>query len=62
MNYGTIIQGGGGNKSGMVSENNFGMIGIHIDSTATKSAIRRRAAIASNMQLSSGKNKEKGSV
>jgi hypothetical protein len=48
MNYGTIIQGGG-NKGGIVSENNFGMIGIHIDSTATKSAIRRRAAIATHM-------------
>jgi hypothetical protein len=38
------------------------MVGIHIDSTATKSAIRRRAAIASHMQLSSGKNKDKASV
>lgn len=40
------------------------MIGIHIDSTATKSSIRRRAAIASNMQVSSSKtNKgEKGVV
>ncbi len=38
------------------------MIGIHIDSTATKSAIRRRAAIATHMQLSSGKNKDKAGV
>lgn len=38
------------------------MVGIHIDSTATKSAIRRRAAIASHMQLSSSKNKDKGSI
>ena len=58
MNYGTIIQ----NSGSKVSENNFGMIGIHIDSTATKSAIRRRAAIATNMQLSSGKNKDKASI
>ncbi len=38
------------------------MVGIHIDSTATKSSIRMRAAIASNMQLTSSKTKEKESV
>ena len=38
------------------------MIGIHIDSTATKSSIRRRAAIASNLQVSKTNKGEKGVV
>ena len=38
------------------------MIGIHIDSTATKPAIRRRPGIASNLQLSSKGKKDKSSI
>jgi len=54
LNYGTIITG-----KVTAEANNLAMVGIHIDSTATKSAIRRRAAIVSNIQMSSGKNKDK---
>jgi hypothetical protein len=54
LNYGTIITG-----KVNAEANSLAMVGIHIDSTATKSAIRRRAAIVSNIQMRSGKNKDK---